>query len=84
MDALADRILAIPETAKWALAIVSAAIGLQFILRTDATVRVIRRWLLVQVRWVRRPSYRRFVKINGWLLFVLSALLAMLLIIVED
>jgi hypothetical protein len=81
MTSLADRILAIPDPAKWALAAVSAAIGLLFILRTDACLRGIRRWLLVQLRWVRRPGYRRLVKIYGWLLFVLAALLAMLLIL---
>ena len=41
----------------------------------------LRRWLLIQLKWIRRPGYRRMLKIYGWLLFVAGALLALILIL---
>ena len=79
MDALSERILAIPDWVKWALAIAGVALGLPAILWPELIVRGLRKWLVMQLRWVRRPGYRRFVKLYGWLLFVTGLLLALLL-----
>ena len=79
MHALADRILAIPDPVKWALAIAGMVLGAPSILWPDRIIRGIRKWLLVQLRWVRSPRYRRFLKLYGWLLFGTGALLAMML-----
>jgi len=81
MSALAKALLAIPELAKWALALIGVAVGTLFLLRTDRIIAGLRRWMLIQLRWIRRPSYRRIVKIYGWLLLVTGALLALLLIL---
>ena len=83
MEAFADRILAIPYTVKWALAIVGVVIGLPMILAPDWFIRRLRQWLLLQLRWVRRPGYRRMLKIYGWLLFVTGALLMILLVVMR-
>ena len=80
-DSFADRLLAIPDTVKWALAIVGAVIGLPMILWPDRIIRRLRQWLLFQLRWVRRPGYRRMLKLYGWLLFVTGALLTILLLV---
>ena len=81
-DRFATAILSIPEPVKWALAIVGAAIGLSFILWPDSIVRGLRKWLLYQLRLVRRPAYRRMLKLYGWLLFVTAVLLMSLLMVV--
>ena len=80
-DSFADRLLAIPDTVKWALAIVGVAIGLPMILAPDRIIRRLRQWLLLQLRWVRRPGYRRMLKLYGWLLFVTGVLLMLLLVL---
>jgi len=80
-DSFADRLLAIPDTVKWALAIVGAAIGLPMILWPDRIIRRLRKWLLFQLRLVRRPGYRRMLKLYGWLLFVTGVLLMLLLVL---
>ncbi len=81
MNSFADSVLAIPDPVKWALALIGIALGAAFVLGTDRIVAGLRRWLVVQLRWVRRPGYRRMVKIYGWLLFVTGALLALILIL---
>ena len=81
MNALAQAVLAIPVPVKWALALIGVALGALFILRTDRTIAGLRRWMLIQLRWIRRPSYRRLLKIYGWLLLVTGALLALILIL---
>jgi len=81
MNALADWVLAIPDGLKWALALIGAALGLGGILWPDRIIRRLRQWLLIQLRWVRSPRYRRFLKIYGWLLFVTGALLALMLVL---
>lgn len=78
-NSFADRLLAIPDTVKWALAIVGSVLGLWMILGADRIIRRLRQWLLFQLRWVRRPGYRRMLKLYGWLLFVTGALLMILL-----
>jgi len=78
---LAQAFLAIPDPVKWAVALIGVALGAMFVLRTDRVIAGLRRWLLMQMRWVRRPRYRRFVKIYGWLLLVTGALLALILIL---
>ena len=83
MDWFADRILAIPDTLKWALAILGVALGLAMILAPDRIIRRLRQWLLLQLRWVRRPGYRRMLKAYGWLLFVTGALLIILLAVMR-
>ena len=80
-DSFADRLLAIPDTVKWALACLGAVIGLPMILRPDRIIRRLRQWLLFQLRWVRRPGYRRMLKLYGWLLFVTGVLLMLLLVL---
>ena len=80
-DSFADRLLAIPDTVKWALAIVGAVLGLPMILWPDRIIRRLRKWLLFQLRWVRRPGYRRMLKLYGWLLFVTGVLLMLLLVL---
>ena len=74
----------IPLPLQWALALLGTAIGLAFILAPDRVTRGIRRWLLVQLRWVRGPGYRRMLKLYGWLLFVTGCLLMSLLVIVQS
>ena len=81
MDSLADHILGLPDSVKWALAIAGMALGLPGILWPDRIVRGIRKWLVIQLRWVRGPRYRRFLKLYGWLLFVTGALLAAMLLL---
>ena len=81
-DRFATAMLSIPEPVKWVLAIVGAAIGLSFILWPDSIVRGLRKWLLYQLRLVRRPAYRRMLKLYGWLLFVTAVLLMSLLMVV--
>ena len=53
------------------------------ILWPDRIVRGLRQWLLFQLRLVRRPGYRRMLKIYGWLLFVSGALLMILLVLMR-
>ena len=81
MEAFGNSLLAIPDTVKWALAILGVALGLPMILAPDRIIRRLRQWLLLQLRWVRRPGYRRMLKIYGWLLFVTGALLMLLLLL---
>jgi hypothetical protein len=83
MEAFGDRILAIPDTVKWALAIAGAVIGLPMILWPDRIIRRLRQWLMFQLRLVRRPGYRRGLKIYGWLLFVTGVLLMILMLLMR-
>ena len=76
-----DALLAIPEPLKWSLATLAVALGLPMILWPDRIVRGLRKWLLYQLRLVRRPHYRRMLKACGWLLFVTGALLMLLLLL---
>ena len=78
---LGDLFAAIPEPGKWAIAAAGTALGLGMILGPDRITRALRKWLLFQLRLVRRPVYRRMLKIYGWLLFVTGALLMLLLLI---
>lgn len=79
MDGLYDWVAGLPGSVKWALAIAGIALGLPCILWPDRIVRRMRKWLQWQLRWVRSPRYRRFLKLYGWLLFVTGTLLALLL-----
>ena len=81
MNSFAHSVLAIPDPVKWALALTGIALGLLFILGTDRTIAGLRRWMLIQLRWIRRPSYRRLLRIYGWLIFIAGALLALILIL---
>jgi len=81
MGSFADAILAIPDPVKWALALIGIALGAIFILRSDRIIRGLRRWLLFQLKWIRRPGYRRMLRIYGWLLLVTGALLVLILIL---
>ena len=80
-ESFSRGLLSIPLPLQWALALTGAAIGLVFILWPEQVTNGIRRWLLVQLRWVRRPGYRRMLKLYGWLLFVTGCLLMSLLVI---
>ena len=79
-ELFADSILSIPQWLKWVLAIIGVAIGLFMILAPGRIIRGLRKWLLFQLRLVRRPGYRRMLKIYGWLLFVTGVLLMLLLV----
>ena len=76
-----NRLALIPVAAQYAVALVAVAVGLLFLLRTDPVIAGLRRWLLVQLGWVRRPGYRRMLKIYGWLLFVLGIALTLMLLL---
>ena len=73
--------LAIPDPVKWAVALTGIALGLLFIVGTDWTIAGLRRWMLIQLSWIRRPSYRRLLRIYGWLILAAGALLALILIL---
>ena len=53
------------------------------ILWPDRIVRTLRKWLLFQLRLIRKPVYRRMLKIYGWLLFGCGALLTILLFVMR-
>ncbi len=72
-------IYGIPLAVFWTVGAISVTAGLITILSTDRIVRCLRVWLIRQMRWVRSPRYRRYLKINGWLLFVLGMLLIVLM-----
>ena len=72
-------IYGIPSAVFWSVGAVSIVLGLLSLLRADRIVRCLRVWLIRQLRWVRTPGYRTYLKVNGWLLFGLgSALLALM------
>ncbi|QGN54762.1 hypothetical protein [Novosphingobium sp. Gsoil 351] len=72
-------IYGIPEAVFWTVGAVSVVIGLLLILRRERIVRCLRWWLIKQLRWVRSPRYRTYLRINGWLLFVLGTLMLVLM-----
>ena len=78
-DSFASWVQAIPLPLQWALAVIGTAIGLAFVLATDAIIRGLRKWLTYQQRLVRRPGYRRMLRLYGWLLFVTGLALMLLL-----
>ena len=80
---MSDSLLAMPDTLKWVLAILGVGLGLPMILAPDRIIRAMRRLLLFQLRLVRRPGYRRMLKLYGWLLFGTGALLMSLLALVR-
>ena len=80
-SSFATWVQSIPLPLQWALAITGVAIGLPMMLRADGIVRGLRKWLLFQLRLVRRPSYRRMLRLYGWLLFVTGVLLMLLLLL---
>lgn len=82
-DSFASWVQAIPRPLQWALAIAGTGLGLGFILGTDAIVRGLRKWLTYQQRLVRRPGYRRMLKLYGWLLFATGAALMLLLVLMR-
>jgi len=45
------------------------------------TIAGLRRWMLIQLRWIRRPSYRRLLRIYGWLILAAGAVLVLILIL---
>ena len=82
-DSFANSVLAIPLWAQWALAIAGVTLGLPMILAPQRIIRGLRKWLLFQLRLVRRPGYRRMLKAYGWLLFVTGFLLMLLLVVMR-
>ena len=80
-QSFASWVQSIPLPVQWALALIGTALGLAFILKPERVTAALRRWLLVQLRWVRKPGYRRMLKLYGWLLFVTGCLLISLLAI---
>ena len=53
-DSFASWVQSIPLPLQWALAMVGTGLGLGSILRTDAIIRGLRKWLWYQQRLVRR------------------------------
>ena len=82
-DSFASWVQSIALPLQWALAMAGTALGLSFILGTDAIVRGLRKWLWYQQRLVRRPGYRRMLKLYGWLLFVTGVALMLLLVLMR-
>ena len=78
-QSFASWVQSIPLPVQWALALIGTAIGLAFILSPDRIVRGLRKWLSYQQRLVRRPGYRRMLKLYGWLLFATGIALMLLL-----
>ena len=78
-QSFASWVQSIPLPVQWALALIGTAIGLAFILSPDRIVRGLRKWLSYQQRLIRRPGYRRMLKLYGWLLFVTGVALMLLL-----
>ena len=78
-DSLSDAIWGLPDAFKWTVAALGVLIGLPMILWPERIQRGIRRFWLRQLRLIRKPGYRLFAKIYGWLLFVCGALLMILL-----
>ena len=80
-EALSNSLLSLSPAFKWTLAGLGVVLGLPMILWPDRIIRRLRQWLLFQLRWVRRPGYRRMLKLYGWLLFVTGVLLMLLLVL---
>ena len=78
-EALSDTLLGLSPAFKWTLAGLGVVLGLPMVLWPERVVRGLRKWLLFQLRLIRRPGYRRMLKIYGWLLFGCGALLMILL-----
>ena len=74
-------IYGIPIAIFWIVGIVSVILGLASILFPDRMVRGMRAMMLKQLQWLRSARYRQWLKINGWLLFVLGTLVLVLLTI---
>lgn len=72
-------IYGIPYAVFWVVGIISIAIGLWSIVQPDRVVRALRSLLIRQLRWVRSARYRLYLKVNGWLLFVLGVLVLVLM-----
>ncbi len=69
----------IPLWLFWTVGWISFVFGAVILLAGDGFVRGMRRWLLWQLKRLRRPLYRRFLRIYGWLLLVLGTLMIVLL-----
>ena len=74
-------IYGISEAVFWAVGAISVVLGLLTLLRGERIVRCLRWWLIKQLRWVRSPRYRTYLRINGWLLFVLGTLMLLLMML---
>ena len=74
-------IYGIPIAIFWVVGIISVVLGLASILFPDRMVRGMPAMMLKQLRWLRSARYRQWLKINGWLLFVLGILVLILLTI---
>jgi hypothetical protein len=72
-------ITSIPEAVFWAVGAIAVVLGLLTLLRGERIVRCLRWWLVKQMRWVRSPRYRTYLRINGWLLLVLGTLMLLLM-----
>jgi hypothetical protein len=74
-------IFGIPVVVFWVVGAISVVIGLGTILGGERMVRCLRWWLIKQLKWVRSPRYRKMLKLQGWLLFVLGSLMLLLMTI---
>ena len=82
-DSFATWVQSILLPLQWALAVIGTAIGLPMILWPGRIVRGLRKWLWFQLRLVRRPGYRRMLRLYGWLLFVTGVALMLLLVLMR-
>lgn len=74
-----NAIYGIPLVVYWTVAAIAFVLGLAMVLAGDRYFTCMRRWLLRQLRWIRTPGYRRFMRLNGWALLVLGAILLAML-----
>jgi hypothetical protein len=77
-------IYGIPEALFWAVGAISVVLGLALIVRRERIVRCLRWWLIKQLRWVRTPRYHLYLRVNGWLLFVLGTLMLVLMTLARE
>ena len=82
-ESFSRGLLSIPLPLQWALAVTGTGIGLGFILAADRVIRGLRKWLSWQQRLVRRPGYRRMLRLYGWLLFGTGIALMLLLAVMR-
>ena len=74
-------IFGISHAVFWAVGAIAVVAGSALILWPDRIIRGLRVWMTRQLRWLRSPRYRRMLKLQGWLLFVLGTLMLVLMAI---
>ncbi|MDJ0642945.1 MAG: hypothetical protein QNJ15_09015 [Erythrobacter sp.] len=77
-------IYGIPILVYWVVGAIAVILGITSILFPDRMVRGMRALALRQLKWLRSPRYRQWLKVNGWLLLVLGVLTLVLLTILSS